>query len=81
MSDNLEALSVEKLNFSMTRAVSAGFVPHDTMQKHRLTNVLPGEKNNVLMQLLPFFCVIQVLRSLAPGITIECSHFVGEYIF
>ena len=46
MSDNLQALSVEKLNLSMSRAVSAGFVPHDSTQKHRLTNVLPGEKNN-----------------------------------
>ena len=25
--------------------------------------------------------ILQVLRSLAPGITIGCSHFCGEYIF
>ena len=28
-----------------------------------------------------FFRCLQVLRSSAPGITIECSHFCGEYIF
>ena len=44
MSDNLEALSVEKLNLSVSRAVNAAFVQPGTTQKHRLTNVLPSER-------------------------------------
>ena len=43
MTDNLEPLSVDKLNLSMSKVVNAAFLPQGFTQKPKYANVLPGE--------------------------------------
>ena len=47
MTDNLEPLSVEKINLAVSKAVNAAFLPQSFTQKPKCANVLPGESFNI----------------------------------